>query len=214
MYASPCPGQFGRRYGVAQPWRSTPSRPTGLGPGIRGMHTHTHTAISGEGTQNSRGAWKGGAGQCSRAIVDPLDFNSGAYRRKEKVTVPEISLISNPMGFFRVLLHRLAIPNMSAPWPRDQARFQSAERCTAHACRIFRGKSAIPNLTGAMPWRALTRQQNEAASWPCARKKNGLNTLLLIEIWPRRLVCNQFLEPFEWRFHATQLAPKLALPLQ
>ena len=61
---------------------------------------------------------------------------------------------------------------------------------------------------------ALARQQNEASSWPCTWKKRGLNTVLLIEIWPRRLVCNQVLEPFEFRFHATQLVPKLALPLQ
>ena len=126
MYAPPCPGQFGRIRGVGQPWRSA-SRPTGLGLGGSGMHTHTHTAISGEGTHKFSGrieGWSravfpshgrsarlqslhttnlgvshGGAGQCSRAIVDSLDFNSGVYRRKEKVTVPEISLNSNPMGF-------------------------------------------------------------------------------------------------------------------
>ena len=49
----------------------------------RYAHTHIHTAISGEGTQNSRGAWKGGAGQCSRAMVAPLD--SKAYIRRISV---------------------------------------------------------------------------------------------------------------------------------
>ena len=76
-------------------------------------------------------------------------------------------------------------------------------------------KAQFQTSLEAVPWRAHWLD-NKMRLRPgrVPGKKRGLNTVLLIEIWPRRLVCNQVLEPFEFRFHATQLVPKLALPLQ
>ena len=142
-----------------------------LGP-WRQRYAHTHTLQS----QGKEHKILGVHGRVEPGSVpEPLSIHSISIldyiEERRRSLFQRFRSTRIPWGS-RVLLHRLAIPHMSAPWPRDQARFQCAERCTAHACRILRGKRAIPNFIGGCAVAsALARQQNETSSWPCAWKK-------------------------------------------